>query len=218
MGKDDFVPGRMTRRTARSSRARPPAATVIALPLVLDTTADLLSTGDGLPAASHPGDLGPPARPRPCIGTNSLGLLSLPSRLRRAVQPMWGDRLHVENVDPIGRESTHRGKHTYADTIPDRARRDERVDVLLLASLPRRRGHSPTRCARESPSPTAWVGSSEENQDLSHAVEVARTRTLIGSRLMGYQMGGLAMGYILTSRTPAAINRRAPNSIRLRVA
>jgi ectoine hydroxylase-related dioxygenase (phytanoyl-CoA dioxygenase family) len=207
-GNDDFV-GRLTRRTGslipRSSASRE----LVTHPLVLDTCADMLSKATVYQLhltqviSVFPGETDQP------LHRDELAWDFFPFPLDYDVQcnTMWAmTDFTVENGATRLVPGSHltEGKQTYPDEAIVRAEM-ERGSVFFYSgkiyhgaaannSDKVRQGINITYCV-------GWVRQ-EENQYLSTPIEVARTLDDDLLKLMGYQMGGLAMGYIRDFEDP----------------
>lgn len=209
-GNDDFV-GRMTRRTGSLIPRSAASRELITHPLVLGTTADFLSKAtvyqlhltqviSVLPGETH----------QP-LHRDELAWDFFPFPLDYEVQcnTMWAmTDFTVENGATRIVPGSHliEGKQTYEDDDPRIVRAEmERGSMFFYSgkvyhgaaankSIKVRQGINITYCV-------GWVRQ-EENQYLSTPIEVARTLDDDLLKLMGYQMGGLAVGYIRDFEDP----------------
>lgn len=209
-GNDDFV-GRMTRRTGSLIPRSAASRELITHPLVLGTTADFLSKAtvyqlhltqviSVLPGETH----------QP-LHRDELAWDFFPFPLDYEVQcnTMWAmTDFTVENGATRIVPGSHliEGKQTYEDDDPRIVRAEmERGSMFFYSgkvyhgaaannSNEVRQGINITYCV-------GWVRQ-EENQYLSTPIEVARTLDDDLLKLMGYQMGGLAVGYIRDFEDP----------------
>ncbi|MDT5106836.1 MAG: hypothetical protein QOI25_4349 [Mycobacterium sp.] len=207
-GKDDFI-GRMTRRTGSLIPRSPASRELITHPLVLDTTADMLSKATVYQLhltqviSVLPGETDQP------LHRDELAWDFFPFPLDYDVQcnTMWAmTDFTVENgaTRLVPGSQLTEGKQTYPDEAVVRAEM-ERGSVFFYSgkvyhgaaannSDEVRQGINITYCV-------GWVRQ-EENQYLSTPIEVARTLDDDLLKLMGYQMGGLAVGYIRDFEDP----------------
>ncbi|HEV7422917.1 MAG TPA: phytanoyl-CoA dioxygenase family protein [Mycobacterium sp.] len=207
-GNDDFV-GRLTRRTGSLIPRSAASRELISHPLVLGTTADLLSKATVYQLhltqviSVFPGETDQP------LHRDELAWDFFPFPLDYDVQcnTMWAmTDFTVENGATRLVPGSHftEGKQTYPDEAIVRAEM-ERGSVFFYSgkiyhgaaanmSDKVRQGINITYCV-------GWVRQ-EENQYLSTPIEVARTLDDDLLKLMGYQMGGLAMGYIRDFEDP----------------
>jgi len=207
-GNDDFV-GRMTRRTGSLIPRSPASRELITHPLVLDTTADMLSKATVYQLhltqviSVLPGETDQP------LHRDELAWDFFPFPLDYDVQcnTMWAmTDFTVENgaTRLVPGSQLTEGKQTYPDEAIVRAEM-ERGSVFFYSgkvyhgaaannSDKVRQGINITYCV-------GWVRQ-EENQYLSTPIEVARTLDDDLLKLMGYQMGGLAVGYIRDFEDP----------------
>jgi ectoine hydroxylase-related dioxygenase (phytanoyl-CoA dioxygenase family) len=209
-GNDDFV-GRLTQRTGSLIPRSPVSRELVMHPLVLDTTADLLHKAtvyqlhltqviSVLPGETH----------QP-LHRDELAWDFFPFPLDYDVQcnTMWAmTDFTVENGATRIVPGSHliEGKQTYQDDDPRIVRAEmERGSMFFYSgkvyhgaaannSESVRQGINITYCV-------GWVRQ-EENQYLSTPIEVARTLDDDLLKLMGYQMGGLAVGYIRDFEDP----------------
>ncbi len=209
-GNDDFV-GRMTRRTGSLIPRSAASRELITHPLVLGATADFLSKAtvyqlhltqviSVLPGETH----------QP-LHRDELAWDFFPFPLDYEVQcnTMWAmTDFTVENGATRIAPGSHllEGKQTYEDDDPRIVRAEmERGSMFFYSgkvyhgaaankSNEIRQGINITYCV-------GWVRQ-EENQYLSTPIEVARTLDDDLLKLMGYQMGGLAVGYIRDFEDP----------------
>jgi len=207
-GNDDFI-GRMTRRTGSLIPRSPASRELITHPLVLDTTADMLSKATVYQLhltqviSVLPGETDQP------LHRDELAWDFFPFPLDYDVQcnTMWAmTDFTVENGATRLVPGSHltEGKQTYPDEAIVRAEM-ERGSVFFYSgkvyhgaaandSDKVRQGINITYCV-------GWVRQ-EENQYLSTPIEVARTLDDDLLKLMGYQMGGLAVGYVRDFEDP----------------
>lgn len=209
-GNDDFV-GRMTRRTGSLIARSPASRELIMHPLVLGSVADLLAKATAYQLhltqviSVLPGETDQP------LHRDELAWDFFPFPLDYDVQcnTMWAmTDFTVENgatrLVP-GSHLTEGGKQTYDDDAIVRAE-TERGSLFFYSgkvyhgaaanrSPMVRQGINITYCV-------GWVRQEEKNQYLSTPIEVARTLDDDLLKLMGYQMGGLAMGYIRDFEDP----------------
>ncbi|MDT5325749.1 MAG: hypothetical protein QOF25_2901, partial [Mycobacterium sp.] len=207
-GNDDFI-GRMTRRTGSLIPRSPASRELITHPLVLDTTADMLSKATVYQLhltqviSVLPGETDQP------LHRDELAWDFFPFPLDYDVQcnTMWAmTDFTVENgaTRLVPGSQLTEGKQTYPDEAVVRAEM-ERGSVFFYSgkvyhgaaannSDEVRQGINITYCV-------GWVRQ-EENQYLSTPIEVARTLDDDLLKLMGYQMGGLAVGYIRDFEDP----------------
>jgi hypothetical protein len=207
-GNDDFI-GRMTRRTGSLIPRSPASRELITHPLVLDTTADMLSKATVYQLhltqviSVLPGETDQP------LHRDELAWDFFPFPLDYDVQcnTMWAmTDFTVENgaTRLVPGSQLTEGKQTYPDEAIVRAEM-ERGSVFFYSgkvyhgaaannSDKVRQGINITYCV-------GWVRQ-EENQYLSTPIEVARTLDDDLLKLMGYQMGGLAVGYIRDFEDP----------------
>jgi ectoine hydroxylase-related dioxygenase (phytanoyl-CoA dioxygenase family) len=207
-GNDDFI-GRMTRRTGSLIPRSPASRELITHPLVLDTTADMLSK-----ATVYQLHLTQVISVLPCetdqpLHRDELAWDFFPFPLDYDVQcnTMWAmTDFTVENgaTRLVPGSQLTEGKQTYPDEAIVRAEM-ERGSVFFYSgkvyhgaaannSDKVRQGINITYCV-------GWVRQ-EENQYLSTPIEVARTLDDDLLKLMGYQMGGLAVGYVRDFEDP----------------
>jgi ectoine hydroxylase-related dioxygenase (phytanoyl-CoA dioxygenase family) len=207
-GNDDFI-GRMTRRTGSLIPRSPASRELITHPLVLDTTADMLSKATVYQLhltqviSVLPGETDQP------LHRDELAWDFFPFPLDYDVQcnTMWAmTDFTVENgaTRLVPGSQLTEGKQTYPDEAIVRAEM-ERGSVFFYSgkvyhgaaannSDKVRQGINITYCV-------GWVRQ-EENQYLSTPIEVARTLDDDLLKLMGYQMGGLAVGYVRDFEDP----------------
>jgi ectoine hydroxylase-related dioxygenase (phytanoyl-CoA dioxygenase family) len=207
-GNDDFV-GRMTRRTGSLIPRSPASRELVTHPLVLDTCADMLSKATVYQLhltqviSVFPGETDQP------LHRDELAWDFFPFPLDYDVQcnTMWAmTDFTVENGATRLVPGSHftEGKQTFVDEEIVRAEM-ERGSVFFYSgkvyhgaaankSDKVRQGINITYCV-------GWVRQ-EENQYLSTPIEVARTLDDDLLKLMGYQMGGLAVGYIRDFEDP----------------
>ena len=218
-GPDDFSGTRRAARVAHRPLAGLPRAGQH--PLALGTARGVPRARHEHPAAPDPGHRHRPGRdgaadpPRP-VG---LRLLPLPPGLRGPVQHDLGaDRLHRgQRGHPGGRREQPRpGRTRRSDpTTPNPPRWARLGAVLFGQRVPRRRRQrsDATRIGLNITYNVAWLRQ-EENQYLSVPREVAETLPTELLRLMGYDRGAYALGYIDDLRDPIeavrpGIGRRA---------
>jgi hypothetical protein len=215
LGGDDFI-GRLTQRTgsliARSEASRE----LVTHPLVLDTSADLLHKATAYQLhltqviTVRPGETHQP------LHRDEMAWDFFPFPLDYDVQcnTMWAmtDFTEANGATRIV-PGSHllEGKQTYEDDDPRIIRAEmERGSMFFYSgkvyhgaaanvSEKVRQGINITYCV-------GWVRQ-EENQYLSTPIEVARTLDDDLLKLMGYKMGGLAVGYIRDFEDPMAAIR-----------
>ncbi|WP_319444865.1 MULTISPECIES: phytanoyl-CoA dioxygenase family protein [unclassified Mycobacterium] len=215
LGNDDFV-GRHTRRTGSLIPRSPASRELVTHPLVLDTTADLLHKAtvyqlhltqviSVLPGETH----------QP-LHRDELAWDFFPFPLDYDVQcnTMWAmTDFTVENGATRIAPGSHllEGKQTYEDDDPRIVRAEMERGSMFFYSGKVYHGAAAnkTDSIRQGINITYCVGwvRQEENQYLSTPIEVARTLHDDLLKLMGYQMGGLAVGYIRDFEDPMAAIR-----------
>jgi hypothetical protein len=219
MGNNDFI-GRVTRRTGSLIPRSPASRDLISHPLVLGATADLLSKAtvyqlhltqviSVLPGETH----------QP-LHRDELAWDFFPFPLDYDVQcnTMWAmTDFTVENgaTRIVPGSNLIEGKQTYEDDDPRIIRAEMERGSMFFYSGKVYHGAAANKSdkVRQGINITYCVGwvRQEENQYLSTPIEVARTLDPDLLKLMGYQMGGLAMGYIRDFEDPMrAINDDAP--------
>jgi ectoine hydroxylase-related dioxygenase (phytanoyl-CoA dioxygenase family) len=207
-GNDDFI-GRMTRRTGSLIPRSPASRELVTHPLVLDTCADMLSKATVYQLhltqviSVFPGETDQPLH----RDENAWDFFPFPLDYDVQCNTMWAmTDFTVENGATRLVPGSHfaEGKQTYVDEEIVRAEM-ERGSVFFYSgkvyhgaaankSDKVRQGINITYCV-------GWVRQ-EENQYLSTPIEVARTLDDDLLKLMGYQMGGLAVGYIRDFEDP----------------
>jgi ectoine hydroxylase-related dioxygenase (phytanoyl-CoA dioxygenase family) len=207
-GNDDFV-GRLTRRTGslipRSSASRE----LITNPLVLDTCADMLSKATVYQLhltqviSVFPGETDQP------LHRDELAWDFFPFPLDYDVQcnTMWAmTDFTVENGATRLVPGSHftEGKQTYPDEAVVRAEMERGSVFFYSGKIYHGAAANQSDKVRQGINITYCVGwvRQEENQYLSTPIEVARTLDDDLLKLMGYQLGGLAMGYIRDFEDP----------------
>jgi len=207
-GNDDFV-GRLTRRTGslipRSSASRE----LITNPLVLDTCADMLSKATVYQLhltqviSVFPGETDQP------LHRDELAWDFFPFPLDYDVQcnTMWAmTDFTVENGATRLVPGSHftEGKQTYPDEAVVRAEMERGSVFFYSGKIYHGAAANKSDKVRQGINITYCVGwvRQEENQYLSTPIEVARTLDDDLLKLMGYQLGGLAMGYIRDFEDP----------------
>lgn len=215
LGEDDFI-GRMTRRTgsliARSEASRE----LITHPLVLDTSADFLHKATAYQLHLTQVITVLPGETHQPLHRDEMAWDFFPFPLDYDVQcnTMWAlTDFTTENGATRVVPGSHlvEGKQTYEDDDPRIIRAEmERGSMFFYSgkvyhgaaanvSDKVRQGINITYCV-------GWVRQ-EENQYLSTPIEVARTLDDDLLKLMGYKMGGLAVGYIRDFEDPMAAIR-----------
>lgn len=214
-GNDDFV-GRMTRRTGSLIPRSPASRELVTHPLVLGATADLLSKAtvyqlhltqviSVLQGETH----------QP-LHRDELAWDFFPFPLDYDVQcnTMWAmTDFTVENGATRIVPGSHliEGKQTYEDDDPRIVRAEMKRGSMFFYSGKVYHGAAANKSdkVRQGINITYCVGwvRQEENQYLSTPIEVARTLDDDLLKLMGYQMGGLAVGYIRDFEDPMAAIR-----------
>jgi len=216
-GRDDFV-GRLTRRTGSLIPRSAASRELITHPLVLGAAKDLLSKASAFQLhltqviSVFPGETHQP------LHRDELAWDFFPFPLDYDVQcnTMWAmTDFTEENGATRLVPGSHliAGKQTYTEEDTVRAEM-ERGSLFFYSgkiyhgaagnrSTEVRQGINLTYCV-------GWVRQ-EENQYLSTPIEVAKTLDDDLLKLMGYQMGGLAMGYIRDFEDPmVAIHEDMP--------
>jgi phytanoyl-CoA dioxygenase PhyH len=215
LGGDDFI-GRLTRRTgsliARSEASRE----LITNPLVLDTSADFLHKATAYQLHLTQVITVLPGETHQPLHRDEMAWDFFPFPLDYEVQcnTMWAmTDFTTENGATRIVPGSHllEGKQTYEDDDPRIIRAEmERGSMFFYSgkvyhgaaaniSDKVRQGINITYCV-------GWVRQ-EENQYLSTPIEVARTLDEDLLHLMGYKMGGLAVGYIRDFEDPMAAIR-----------
>ncbi|MDT5077507.1 MAG: hypothetical protein QOJ80_2144 [Mycobacterium sp.] len=215
LGNDDFV-GRHTRRTGSLIPRSPASRELVTHPLVLDTTADLLHKATVYQLhltqviSVFPGETHQP------LHRDELAWDFFPFPLDYDVQcnTMWAmTDFTVENGATRIAPGSHllEGKQTYEDDDPRIVRAEMERGSMFFYSGKVYHGAAAnkTDSIRQGINITYCVGwvRQEENQYLSTPIEVARTLDDDLLKLMGYQMGGLAVGYIRDFEDPMAAIR-----------
>jgi phytanoyl-CoA dioxygenase PhyH len=214
-GNDDFV-GRMTRRTGSLIPRSAASRELITHPLVLGATADFLSKAtvyqlhltqviSVLAGETH----------QP-LHRDELAWDFFPFPLDYEVQcnTMWAmTDFTFENGATRIVPGSHliEGKQTYEDDDPRIVRAEMERGSMFFYSGKVYHGAAANKSdkVRQGINITYCVGwvRQEENQYLSTPIEVARTLDDDLLKLMGYQMGGLAVGYIRDFEDPMAAIR-----------
>jgi len=207
-GNDDFV-GRMTRRTGSLIPRSPTSRDLITHPLVLGAAKDLLHKATAYQLhltqviSVFPGETDQP------LHRDELAWDFFPFPLDYNVQcnTMWAmTDFTIENgatrIVP-GSQLTE-GKQTYTEEEIVRAEMERGSMFFYSGKVYHGAAANKTDKVRQGINLTYAVGwvRQEENQYLSTPIEVARTLDDDLLKLMGYQMGGLAMGYIRDFEDP----------------
>jgi Phytanoyl-CoA dioxygenase (PhyH) len=207
-GNDDFV-GRMTRRTGSLIARSPASRDLITHPLVLGTAADLLSKATVYQLhltqviSVLPGETDQP------LHRDELAWDFFPFPLDYDVQcnTMWAmTDFTVENGATRIVPGSHltEGKQTYEDDAIVRAEMERGSMFFYSGKVYHGAAANDSDKVRQGINNTYCVGwvRQEENQYLSTPIDVARTLDDDLLKLMGYQLGGLAMGYIRDFEDP----------------
>ena len=197
-----------TRRTGALIARSPASRELVMHPLALGTAADVPRARHQLPAAPHPGHRHRPRRDGPADPPRPVGLrlLPLPAGLRGAVQHHLGPhRLHRGERRHPDRAGQQPPRTSVLRARRHRAGRDDAgLGALLLGQrVPRRRGQ-PFRARPDRPQhhlQRGLVAPGGEPVPLG-AAEVAATLPVDLLRLMGYDRGAYALGYIDDLRDP----------------
>lgn len=210
LGLDDFI-GRLTRRTGSLIPRSPASRELITHPLVLDTTADVLHKATVYQLhltqviSVLPGETDQP------LHRDELAWDFFPFPLDYDVQcnTMWAmTDFTVENGATRMVPGSHliEGKQTYEYDDPRIVRAEMERGSMFFYSGKVYHGAAAnnTNAIRQGINLTYCVGwvRQEENQYLSTPLEVARTLDEDLLKLMGYQMGGLAVGYMRDFEDP----------------
>jgi ectoine hydroxylase-related dioxygenase (phytanoyl-CoA dioxygenase family) len=215
LGGDDFI-GRLTRRTGSLISRSEASRELITHPLALDTTADLLHKATAYQLHLTQVITVLPGETHQPLHRDEMAWDFFPFPLDYDVQcnTMWAmTDFTTENGATRIVPGSHllEGKQTYEDDDPRIIRAEmERGSMFFYSgkvyhgaaanvSNEVRQGINLTYCV-------GWVRQ-EENQYLSTPIEVARTLDDDLLKLMGYQMGGLAVGYIRDFEDPMAAIR-----------
>lgn len=207
-GNDDFV-GRVTRRTGSLIPRSPASRELITHPLVLGTAADFLSKATVYQLhltqviSVLPGETDQP------LHRDELAWDFFPFPLDYDVQcnTMWAmTDFTVENGATRIVPGSHltEGKQTYGDDAIVRAEMERGSMFFYSGKVYHGAAANKSDTVRQGINITYCVGwvRQEENQYLSTPIEVARTLDDDLLKLMGYQLGGLAMGYIRDFEDP----------------
>ncbi|BBZ27542.1 hypothetical protein MMAD_18370 [Mycolicibacterium madagascariense] len=215
LGGDDFI-GRLTRRTGSLISRSEASRELVTHPLVLDTTADLLHKATAYQLHLTQVITVLPGETHQPLHRDEMAWDFFPFPLDYDVQcnTMWAmTDFTEENGATRIVPGSHllEGKQTYEDDDPRIIRAEmERGSMFFYSgkvyhgaaanvSDKVRQGINITYCV-------GWVRQ-EENQYLSTPIEVARTLDDDLLKLMGYKMGGLAVGYIRDFEDPMAAIR-----------
>ena len=215
LGGDDFI-GRLTRRTGSLISRSEASRELVTNPLVLDTTADLLHKATAYQLHLTQVITVLPGETHQPLHRDEMAWDFFPFPLDYDVQcnTMWAmTDFTEENGATRIVPGSHllEGKQTYEDDDPRIIRAEmERGSMFFYSgkvyhgaaanvSDKVRQGINITYCV-------GWVRQ-EENQYLSTPIEVARTLDDDLLKLMGYKMGGLAVGYIRDFEDPMAAIR-----------
>jgi ectoine hydroxylase-related dioxygenase (phytanoyl-CoA dioxygenase family) len=215
LGGDDFI-GRLTRRTGSLISRSETSRELVTHPLVLDTTADLLHKATAYQLHLTQVITVLPGETHQPLHRDEMAWDFFPFPLDYDVQcnTMWAmTDFTEENGATRIVPGSHllEGKQTYEDDDPRIIRAEmERGSMFFYSgkvyhgaaanvSDKVRQGINITYCV-------GWVRQ-EENQYLSTPIEVARTLDDDLLKLMGYKMGGLAVGYIRDFEDPMAAIR-----------
>jgi ectoine hydroxylase-related dioxygenase (phytanoyl-CoA dioxygenase family) len=207
-GNDDFV-GRMTRRTGSLIPRSPTSRDLITHPLVLGTAKGMLAKATAYQLhltqviSVFPGETDQP------LHRDELAWDFFPFPLDYDVQcnTMWAmTDFTIENGATRLVPGSHltEGKQTYTDEDIVRAEMERGSMFFYSGKIYHGAAANKTDKVRQGINLTYAVGwvRQEENQYLSTPIEVARTLDDDLLKLMGYQMGGLAMGYIRDFEDP----------------
>lgn len=207
-GLDDFV-GRMTRRTGSLIARSVASRQLIQHPLVLGAAASWLQKATAYQLhltqviSVFPGETDQP------LHRDELAWDFFPFPLDYDVQcnTMWAmTDFTVENGATRLVPGSHlvEGKQTYDDDAIVRAEMERGSVFFYSGKIYHGAAANRTNSVRQGINITYAVGwvRQEENQYLSTPIEVARTLDDDLLKLMGYQMGGLAMGYIRDFEDP----------------
>ena len=210
LGRDDFV-GRLTRRTGSLIPRSVASRELIMHPLVLGATADLLHKATAYQLhltqviSVLPGETHQP------LHRDELAWDFFPFPQDYDVQcnTMWAmTDFTVENGATRIAPGSHliEGKQTFEDDDPRIVRAEMERGSMFFYSGKVYHGAAAnkTESIRQGINITYCVGwvRQEENQYLSTPIEVARTLDDDLLKVMGYQMGGLAVGYIRDFEDP----------------
>jgi ectoine hydroxylase-related dioxygenase (phytanoyl-CoA dioxygenase family) len=207
-GNDDFV-GRMTRRTGSLIARSPASRELVMHPLVLGAAADLLAKATVYQLhltqviSVLPGETDQP------LHRDELAWDFFPFPVDYDVQcnTMWAlTDFTVENGATRLVPGSHltQGKQTYPDEAIVRAEMERGSIFFYTGKIYHGAAANKSDKVRQGINNTYCVGwvRQEENQYLSTPIEVARTLDEDLLKVMGYQMGGLAMGYIRDFEDP----------------
>jgi ectoine hydroxylase-related dioxygenase (phytanoyl-CoA dioxygenase family) len=215
LGGDDFI-GRLTRRTGSLISRSEASRELITNPLVLDTSADFLHKATAYQLHLTQVITVLPGETHQPLHRDEMAWDFFPFPLDYEVQcnTMWAmTDFTEENGATRIVPGSHllEGKQTYEDDDPRIIRAEmERGSMFFYSgkvyhgaaanvSDEVRQGINITYCV-------GWVRQ-EENQYLSTPIDVARTLDDDLLKLMGYKMGGLAVGYIRDFEDPMAAIR-----------
>lgn len=215
LGGDDFI-GRLTRRTGSLISRSEASRELITNPLVLDTSAEFLHKATAYQLHLTQVITVMPGETHQPLHRDEMAWDFFPFPLDYEVQcnTMWAmTDFTTENGATRIVPGSHliEGKQTYEDDDPRIIRAEmERGSMFFYSgkvyhgaaanvSDKVRQGINITYCV-------GWVRQ-EENQYLSTPIEVARTLDEDLLKLMGYKMGGLAVGYIRDFEDPMAAIR-----------
>jgi hypothetical protein len=207
-GLDDFV-GRLTRRTGSLIPRSPASRELVQHPLVLGTAGDWLAKATAFQLhltqviSVFPGETDQP------LHRDELAWDFFPFPLDYDVQcnTMWAmTDFTVENGATRLAPGSHlvAGKQTFEDEQIVRAEMERGSVFFYSGKIYHGAAANRSASVRQGINITYAVGwvRQEENQYLSTPIEVARTLDDDLLQLMGYKMGGLAMGYIRDFEDP----------------
>jgi ectoine hydroxylase-related dioxygenase (phytanoyl-CoA dioxygenase family) len=206
-GRDDFI-GRLTRRTGSMVARSPASRELIANPLVLGTAGILLQKASAFQLhltqviSVFPGETLQPLH-RDEIGWD----FPFPLNYDPQCNTIWAmTDFTKENGATRVVPGSHLvpGKQTYQESDEEQAEMERGSVFFYTGKVYHGAGANRSDAVRQGINLTYSVGwvRQEENQYLSTPVEVARTLDDDLLRLIGYQLGGLAMGYVRDFEDP----------------
>jgi ectoine hydroxylase-related dioxygenase (phytanoyl-CoA dioxygenase family) len=222
-GGDDFI-GRRTRRTGSMIARSPSSRELIMHPLILGTTEEILEKATVFQLhltqviSVFPGETEQP------LHRDELAwdFFPFPTDYNVQCNTIWAmTDFTVENGATRVLPKTHTLGPTVTSAEAHIGREVERAEMargsvfLYTGKVFHGAGANQSSQVRQGINITYCVGwvRQEENQYLSTPIEVARTLDDDMLRLMGYQLGGIAMGYVRDFEDPMVTVRDLPKAV-----